>query len=51
MKAAFAARVNLVTQVTEVVNFSCCSRMSRIGTEAHEKIASLQCLERYQQAF
>ena len=48
MKAAFAARVNLVTQVTEVTNFS---RMSRIGTEAHEKIASLQCLEKYQQAF
>ena len=30
MKAAFAARVNLVTQVKEVVNFSCWSRKSTI---------------------
>ena len=42
MKAAFAApcRVNLVTQEAEVMNFSCWSWKSRIGTEAHEKIAS-----------
>ena len=52
MKAAFAARVNLVTQVEEVVNFSCWSRKSRIGTEAHGKIiVSLQSFERYQSAF
>ena len=47
MKAAFAARVNLVTQVEEVVNFSCWSRKSTIGTEAHGKIVSLQRFERY----
>ena len=51
MKAAFVARVNLVTQVAEVANFSCWSRKSRIGKEAHEKIVSLQCFERYQSAF
>ena len=51
MKAAFAARVNLVTQVMEVVNFSCWSRKSRIGTEAHAKIVSLQCFKMYQSAF
>ena len=51
MKAAFAARVNLATQVEEVVNFSCWSRKSRIGTEAHGKIVSLQSFERYQSAF
>ena len=48
MKAAFAARVNLVTQV---VNFSCWSRKSRIGTEAHAKIVRLQRLKMYQSAF
>ena len=33
MKAAFAARVNLVTQVAEVANFSCWSKKLRmIGT-------------------
>ena len=37
MKAAFAARVNLVTQVAEVANFSCWSKKLRIGTEAHKK--------------
>ena len=52
MKAAFAARVNLVTQVMEVVNFSCWSRKSRIGTEAHsKKIVSLQYFKMYQSAF
>ena len=40
MKAAFAARVNLATQVEEVVNFSCWSRKSRIGTEAHGKLSA-----------
>ena len=48
MKAAFAARINLVTQVA---NFSYWSKKLRIGTEAHEKIVSLQCFERYQSAF
>ena len=43
---AFAARVNLVTQVVEVANFSCWLRKSRIGTEAHKKIVSLQCFKR-----
>ena len=43
MKAAFAARVNLVTQVEEVVNFSCWSRKSTIGTEAHGKIFLSAC--------
>ena len=42
MKAAFVARVSLVTQVAEVANFSCWSRKSRIGKEAHEKIVSPQ---------
>ena len=51
MKAAFAARVNLVTKVAEVVNFSCWSKKLRIGTEAHEKIVSLQFFERCQSAF
>ena len=51
MTAAFAARVNLVTQVVEVVNFSCWSRKSRIGTEAHAKIVSPQCFKMYQSAF
>ena len=51
MKATFVARVNLVTQVAELANFSCWSRKSRIGKEAHEKIVSLQCFERYQLAF
>ena len=38
MKAAYiAARVNLVTQVAEVANFSCWSRKFRIGAEAQEK--------------
>ena len=50
MKAAFAARVNLVTQVAEVANFSCWSKKLRIGTVAHEKIVSLQCFERCQSA-
>ena len=50
MKAAFAARVNLVTQVAEVANFSCRSKKLRIGTEAREKIVSLQCFERCQLA-
>ena len=50
MKAAFAARVNLVTQVAEVANFSCWSKNLRIGTEAREKIVSLQCFERCQSA-
>ena len=47
MKAAFAARVNLVTQVEEVVNFSCWSRKFGFGTEAHRKIISLQSFDRY----
>ena len=50
MKAAFAARVNLVTQVAEVMNFSCWPKKLRIGTVAHEKIVSLQCFERSQSA-
>ena len=50
MKAAFAARDNLVTQVAEVANFSCWSKKLRIGTVAHEKIVSLQCFERCQSA-
>ena len=50
MKAAFAARVNLVTQVAEVANFSCWSKKLRIGTVAHEKIVSLQCFEMCQSA-
>ena len=36
-KSAFASRVNLVTNVKEVMNFPCWSRKSRIGTEAHKK--------------
>ena len=44
-------RVNSVTQVAEVTNFSYWLRMPRIGTEAHGKIVSLQCFERYQSAF
>ena len=48
MKGAFAARVNLVTQVAEVANFSCCSKMLRIGTEVHQKNVSLQRFERCQ---
>ena len=52
MKAAFAARVNLVTRVVEVANVSCWLRMSGIETEAYEKIiVSLQCFERNQSAF
>ena len=35
----------LLTQVVEVKNFSCLLRKSRIGTEPHEKIVSLQCFE------
>ena len=50
MKAAFATRVNLVTQVAEVANISCWSKKLRIGTVAHEKIVSLQCFERSQSA-
>ena len=48
MKPAFAARVNLVTQVAEVANFSFWYRKSksRIGTEAPEKIVSLHYSER-----
>ena len=38
MKAAFATRVNLVTQVVEVVNLSCWSKKSRIGREAYGKL-------------
>ena len=40
MKAAFAARVNLVThvQVVEVVNLSCWLKKSRIGREAYETL-------------
>ena len=45
MKAAFSARVNLVTQVMEVTYFSCWSRKSRIEHETHEKIISLQYFE------
>ena len=45
------ARVNLVTQVAEVANFSCCSKKLRIGTEAHQKNVSLQRFERCQSAF
>ena len=48
MKAAFTARVNLVTQIMEVTYFSCWSRKSRIKTETHEKIVSPQCFEMYQ---
>ena len=51
MKAAFAARVNLVTKVAEVANFSRWSKKLRIGTKAHEKIVTLQCFERCQSAF
>ena len=51
MKAAFAARVYLATQVAEVVNFSCWSKKLSIGTEAREKIVSLQCFESCQSAF
>ena len=51
MKAAFAARVNLVTKVAEVANFSRWSKKLRIGTEAREKIITLQCFERCQSAF
>ena len=51
MKAAFAARVNLVTQVAEVVNFSCWSKKLRIETEANKKIVTLQCFERCHSAF
>ena len=36
MKAAFAARFNLVTEVTEVAKFPCWLRKSRIMTEAHK---------------
>ena len=50
MKAAFAARVNLVTQVAEAANFSCWWKKLGIGTVAHKKIASLQCFERCQSA-
>ena len=42
MKAAFAARFNFVTHVTEVVKFRCWLRKSRIMTEAH-KIKLLAC--------
>ena len=42
IKAAFATRINLVTQVTEAANFSCWSRKSKIGLEAHKKFFSLQ---------
>ena len=42
-KGVFAARVNLVTQVAEVANFSFWLRKFRIGTEAQEKIVSLLC--------
>ena len=45
MKGAFAARVNLVTQVAEVANFSCCSKMLRIGTEAHQKMLACSALK------
>ena len=51
MKAAFAARINLVTKVAEVANFSYWSKKLRTGTEAHEKIVILQCFERCQSAF
>ena len=44
-------RVNLVTQVAKVVNFSYWLRKSTIGTEAHGKIVSLQCFKKYQSAF
>ena len=37
-KSAYAARVNLVTKVVEVVNFPCWVRKSRIRTEAHKKL-------------
>ena len=38
MKAAFAARVNLVTQVVEVANLSCWLKKSRIGRETYKKL-------------
>ena len=38
MKAAFATRVNLVTQVVEVTYLSCQLRKSRIGREVYEKL-------------
>ena len=41
MKAAFATRVNLVTQVAEVANFSCWSKKLRIGQNPMKK--SLAC--------
>ena len=50
MKAAFAARVNLLTQVAEAANFSYWSRTSRIEREAGKNIVSLQCFGRYQSA-
>ena len=50
-EGCLAARVNLVTQVAEVANFSYWSKKLRIGTEAHEKIVILPCFERCQSAF
>ena len=47
MKAAFAARVNLVRQVTEVANYPCWLIKSTTGTEA-QKYVNLQYFERYQ---
>ena len=44
-------RLNLVTQVAEAASLSYWSRKSRIVTEAHGKIVSLQCFEEYQSAF
>jgi len=45
MKAAFASRVNLVTQVAEVADLSCWSRKSRIVTEAHKKLFACSALK------
>ena len=38
MKAGFATRVNLVTQVVEVANLSCWLKKSRIGRETYKKL-------------
>ena len=50
MKAAFTARLNLVTQIMEVTYFSCWSRKSRIKTETHKKLlacSALRCTSKH----
>ena len=52
MKAAYiAARVNLVTQVAEVANFSCCQESLELGQKPRKKIFTLQSFERNQSTF